>query len=324
MSCYHPFAAWPTDELSEKGKRLYRIGGRYDEYTKFSHPGAIPIPCGRCIGCRLDYSRRWADRMMLELKTRGSGLFVTLTYNNDFVPVLEDPETGEYYCFTLEKRDLQLFMKRLRKYFTGRKLTFYAAGEYGKGLRPHYHLILFGISLEDFPDRVVVGKNELGQMYFSSPTFERIWKNGFIVLSDVNWKTCAYVARYVQKKIYSSSSVLTELYGAVPEFSTMSRNPGLGYQYLVDHPGLFEASQIFVSGKETGIQIPKYFLNKLKDEKFPFYDPQLYDIIVNARKEFSSDAELLKLQQTDLGLIEQLELEEDLALRRSTTLLRHI
>lgn len=324
MSCYHPFEAWPTDELSANGKRLYKIGGRYDEYSKRLHPGAIPIPCGRCIGCRLDYSRRWADRMMLELKSRGSGVFVTLTYNNDFVPFLEDPETGEFQCLTLEKRDVQLFLKRLRKYFSGRKITFYAAGEYGKSFRPHYHLILFGISLGDFPDRYQVGKNELGQVYYSSPTFEKIWKSGFVVLSDVNWKTCAYVSRYVQKKVYSSSSVLTELFGAAPEFSLMSRNPGLGYQYLLDHPGLFETSEIFVSGKEKGIQIPKYFLNKLKEEKSPFYDPQLYDIISTGRKEFAKDSELLKLKQTDLGLIEMYEIEEQNALRRSTSLLRHI
>ena len=102
---------------------------------------------------------------------------------------------------TLVVADVQKFMKRLRKHFTGTRVRFYLAGEYGsRNFRPHYHAILYGIDLADFPDLYPRGYNELKQAYYSSPTMERIWKNGFIIMSEVTSRTCAYVARYVMKK----------------------------------------------------------------------------------------------------------------------------
>lgn len=60
-----------------------------------------------------------------------SNLFITLTYDDDHVPLStgRDPETGELFTtYTLDKRHWQLFMKRLRKWhdevYPDRKLRF--------------------------------------------------------------------------------------------------------------------------------------------------------------------------------------------------------
>lgn len=315
MSCYHPLLGLPKDGLNSAGNQEYQISGLYDPIVKRINPRAIAIPCGKCIGCRLDYSRSWADRMMLELQHTGKAVFVTLTYDNDHVPIHECAETGEFGCFSLDKRDLQLFFKRLRKKFSDKEIRYYAAGEYGsKTFRPHYHAIIFGLSKVDFPDLVLRGRNELGQCYYESQDLFRVWKNGFVLVADVSWKTCAYVARYVQKKVFHGEQVENFLPGSpAPEFSLVSRRPGLGRFYLNEHPDCFQYEKLFVPGYGEGISFPKYFLRLLKDDSpnNPFTNRDLYDKIVLERRKFCDDRVLLKMQQTDLSFIEQLEVEEN-------------
>ena len=127
----------------------------------------IQIPCGKCIGCRLEYSRQWANRCMLELQYHDSAYFVTLTYNEEHVP-----RTGLHGEMSLRKRDFQLFMKRLRKKYSDDRIRFYAAGEYGTTTqRPHYHAILFGLHLDDLQ----VYKSKDSYKYFTSPGLQRVW-----------------------------------------------------------------------------------------------------------------------------------------------------
>ena len=157
MSCYHPLIGIPVKgETTVNGKQKYWIRKREDSadfQKELDLNEHILIPCGHCIGCRLDYSRSWADRMMLELETAKKGLFITLTYNNENAHWSEFDEFGIPVYATLDKRDCQLFMKRLRKRFQNLSIRFYLAGEYGEiTLRPHYHAILFGIGLCDIFD----------------------------------------------------------------------------------------------------------------------------------------------------------------------------
>lgn len=318
MSCYHPMLGVPDYEtLTEDGKRKYNIISSYSPEFKQLYPGSIAIPCGKCIGCRLDYSRSWADRMMLELDHSKKAIFVTLTYDNDHVPFTEN-EYGEFGALSLDKSDLQKFFKRLRKRYKDKEIRFYAAGEYGSHTeRPHYHAIIFGLSLEDFSDRVAKGKNELGQVHYISQKLQNIWSQGFCVLADVSWKTCAYVARYVQKKVYGSMNYLQDEYGCVPEFSLMSRRPGLAGYYMDDHPDMFDVSQLYVKGYDMPIRIPKYHLKKLE-----LIDPETYAKIKAERSEYASDREFKKLINTDLSYIEQLEVEENKKLARTNVLKR--
>lgn len=309
MSCYHPMMGYFVGYRTDTNKREFKIEGAWHPEFKDMYPGSVPIPCGKCIGCKLDYSRQWADRMILELDHTKKGIFLTLTYDNDHVPIGMYDEFDSPVSYSLSKRDLQLFMKRLRKNF-GNGIRFYAAGEYGSNtLRPHYHVIIFGLSLDDFYDKEKVGKNELGQIYYKSDLLSKIWQNGFVCLSAVSWKTCAYVARYVTKKVNNDLENLYLVSNIEPEFSLMSRRPGLGSFFFEDHPDRVGLSNFSV-GDQNGaktVKIPNYLFKKLEgilgEEEFVKLKEQ--------RERAANDRVLLKLQKTNLSFIELMEREED-------------
>ena len=169
MPCYHPLLGYPAGVSRETGKMQYHIVPASDPRVTdpYWKDQLIQIPCGKCIGCRLEYSRQWANRCMLELQYHDSAYFVTLTYNEEHVP-----RTGLHGEMSLRKRDFQLFMKRLRKKYSDDRIRFYAAGEYGTTTqRPHYHAILFGLHLDDLQ----VYKSKDSFKYFTSPGLQRVW-----------------------------------------------------------------------------------------------------------------------------------------------------
>jgi len=182
VACYHPLMGVPIGIRPDTGKMQYSIRpynekAFNDEILKSSPMGPpVQIPCGQCIGCRLAYSRQWANRCMLELEYHDSAYFVTLTYDEAHVPkhYYPDPETGEALpSMSLCKRDFQLFMKRLRKAFPDDKIRFFAAGEYGtKTFRPHYHAIIFGLHLDDL---VYYKRGEGSFAYYNSPSLQKCW-----------------------------------------------------------------------------------------------------------------------------------------------------
>lgn len=311
----------------------YKYMASYSPELKIQEPALIKVPCGKCLGCRLDYSRTWADRMIYELDSNdGKGIFVTLTYDEQHVPPVFAADSNGEVCvdeegqpilfgYTLVKKDLQNFFKRLRKYYAPRTIRYYACGEYGRapktGLfpRPHYHAIIYGLSLSDFDDLKFVKFNELGQPYYTSALFQSFWSiyhkktdsyepYGMVRLSEVSYKTCAYVSRYCSKKALSDFDLPDRL---LPEFTLMSRDPGIGYYYLKQHPDFFDTKHKFFSDMNGQVQTgqPKYFLDKLK-----LTDPDRYASIVEERKRLASDNELLKLRQTSLSLEELNHLEE--------------
>lgn len=253
MACFHPNHLVVRDGQSLfLGSAAYLKSGDlfYDNPVSFHSL----VPCGHCMGCRLDRSRVWADRMLLELKDNDyKALFVTLTYNDaslphawhvgynyfdgfyDGVDPLDLDDDQEWIAVaagapaTLSIRDTQLFMKRLRKAFKDRRLRFFLVGEYGpKTHRPHYHAIIYGLTLSDFKDCRIRDFNKLGQPRYISKSFEKIWGNGYCVLAPVNWNTCAYVSRYTMKKVYKSENPNAYASDQLPPFCSMSRRPGIG------------------------------------------------------------------------------------------------
>ena len=216
------------------------------------------IPCGKCPGCRLDYAKVWSDRMIIELKDNPDAIFVTLTYRNKDLP------RGECGIPSLRLEDLQKFFKRLRKRFTGRRIRYYCAGEYGpRTHRPHYHGIIYGLCLRDFPDLKCFGTNELGQPYYTSPLLEKIWSHGFIQLSEVTYHTCAYVSRYCLKKQVKQVYIDD---GVEPEFNVSSRRPGIGMLHATE---MVESgnSEFSFDGRDGvySVRIPRAFVRHAKD-----------------------------------------------------------
>lgn len=230
MSCYYPLKAFVLGKNEDTNKNVIKVVSKNFDGSEYSNAGfpQIGIPCGHCIGCRLDYSRTWADRMLAEASYFDNNIFLTLTYNNDNLPPRRDGSP----IHSLVKRDMQLFMKRLRKELDPQKIRFFCAGEYGsQSMRPHYHLILFNCKLDDLK---LLRENDLHQPYFVSETISKLWPFGFHIIANVNWDTCAYVARYVVKKQKGAGADVYEKFNFEPEFSTMSRKPGIGRTFYED------------------------------------------------------------------------------------------
>ncbi|ALS03440.1 VP4 [Gokushovirus WZ-2015a] len=355
----------------------------------------ITVPCGHCIGCRLEYSRQWANRCLLELDYHSSAYFVTLTYDNSHVrrTLYADPDTGEAAeAYTLAKRDFQLFMKRLRKAFPDQKIRYFAAGEYGsETFRPHYHAILFGLKLDDLQ---LYKQSPDGFNYYTSESFQRVWSEPasgvppsegrpyytlpdlpfladsckgsttpltpigkclicdvswetcayvaryvtkkltgpestfysdhnieppFTVMSDVSWETCAYVARYVTKKLTGPESTFYSDHNIEPPFTVMSRKPGIARQWYDDHPDLYDYDYINISTPAGGKKFrPPKYFDKLYDIEYPEESKARKEL----HKNLAEEAKKAKLQRTDLSYLEMLQVEEDAKLNAVKALRR--
>lgn len=301
MSCFRPTLGIPTGEKTVNGKNVFRWSSLPRDGKELP-PGSVVVPCGKCVGCRLDYSRRWADRMMLELATNPKAIFVTLTYEDSKLNISYDDETGLAFGATVSKDDCQRFMKRLRRAYENVKIRFFLAAEYGPTTcRPHYHAIIYGLSLDDFPDLIEVGKNELGQKFYSSDIFRNIWTKGFVSMSEVTWETCAYVARYVVKKVDLMDNGSTpESIGLEPEFCLMSRRPGLGADYLKVHPDALDFDTIPISTAKgcRNIEIPRYYTRLISDEDC--------DMIIEKRKQAADNARYMIQQKSSLPYLDYL------------------
>jgi hypothetical protein len=279
----------------------------------------LRIPCGQCMECRLAYSREWADRMMLERLYHDSSYFVTLTYDDEHVPrnVLYSGEGDVVSVMTLRKTDMQKFMKRLRKEVDER-IRFYGSGEYGnETFRPHYHLIIFGLHLDDL---VPFGKSELGFQYYRSPLLESKWKFGFSGVSHVTWETCAYVSRYVTKKLKGQAADCYEALGIEPEFCLMSRKPGLAAKYYEEHGNyIYEYDEINIDGGSRGLTMkpPKYF-----DWKYDLDNPQRMGEIKAARQEAAKLRSDLQRDKTTLSFDERMEIRNRSLVNKEKALLR--
>jgi hypothetical protein len=315
IACYHPLTAIINpNSLTINGKKSMRIVGPLEDISKVPPDLIQKLPCGQCIGCRLDYSRQWANRCMLELQYHDSSFFVTLTYDDEHVPrsYYSDPETGEAFTsLTLVKRDFQLFMKRLRKRFSNDHIRFFMSGEYGgTTFRPHYHAIIFGLHLDDLQ---VYKRSPQGFTYYNSPSLQSCWCDkdgkpiGFAVVAEVTWETCAYTARYVMKKLKGAEADFYTNFNIQPEFTLMSRKPGIARQYYDEHPEIYDHEYINISTDKGGRRFrpPRYY-----DKLFDLENPERMQEIKDIRKKMAVEAQKAKLQRTSLAPEHLLEVEE--------------
>lgn len=322
MACYHPLSAIILpDQKTINGKQALKIvPDMYFTDWKLRNGKDFPVdkimklPCGQCVGCRIQYSREWANRCMMELQYHDSAYFVTLTYDDFHVPrsYYPDPATGEAMTsLTLSKRDFQLFMKRLRKRFSDDHIRFFMSGEYGSNtFRPHYHAIIFGLHLDDLE---LYKKSPQGFSYFTSPSLSACWSDldgnpiGYAVVSEVTWETCAYTARYVMKKLNGKEAEFYTNFNITPEFTLMSRKPGIARQFYDDHPDIYRKEYINVSTEKGGIKFkpPRYF-----DKIFDLEHPEEMQAIKDIRQKLAIEAQKAKLQRTTLFPEELLAVEE--------------
>lgn len=285
MPCYRPLHGYRSRELTEKGKRKI-VFNPSDGYLDME----ITIPCGQCIGCRLEKSRQWAIRCVYEAQMYDSNCFITLTYDNEHLP--KD--------HSLKLEHFQKFFKLLRKRFKGEKsifdesrgkhirpIRYFHCGEYGDEYsRPHYHACVFNF---DFPDKEL-WKTTNGVNLYTSEICNSIWKKGYCVIGDVTFDSAAYVARYITKKLNNDDEAYTrinfidgEIFPVKPEYATMSRNGGIGKEWFKRFKDdVYPHDYVVVNGKK--MKPPKFF-DKLLEEVDHFE----YHRVKDARKDVSED-----------------------------------
>lgn len=266
MPCYHPLVCYRSREGKNSNGNWPVVFNRSSGYSDRE----LLVPCGKCIGCRLERSKQWASRCVHESRLWDSNYFLTLTYDDAHLP----PDRS------LKPKDLQDFWKRLRKavfspsglgrvpayeVLDGKRtvvngIRYFACGEYGDtSLRPHYHAIVFNL---DIPDLIPYKRSFDGSQLWVSNWLSRLWGFGHVVIGSVTFESCAYVARYVTKKIYGLDA--PEHYaGREPEFCRSSTRPGIGACWFIRYAD--EVAQhgfVLINGVKN--PIPRYYLKRLE------------------------------------------------------------
>lgn len=237
----------------------------------------IELPCGKCPECCKDYYTQWATRGSRELAQWDCSLFITLTYDDENLP--KDR--------SLKKRDVQNFIKRVKKRFRSSKenpIRQIYCGEYGsRTLRPHYHVILFNM---DFPDKRKHRISDQGYQIFVSEELNRLWKKGHAEFGFAEPASIAYLFKYILKKKTRKEKrqprtlELPEgCFDVEHEFIEASRNPGIGAWMR----GSDTLKKGFLTVNGVKKKIPKYYLEDLKKN-----NPEAYEKIKNDRFDYYS------------------------------------
>lgn len=196
------------------------------------------VPCGKCANCIISRSREWATRIIHELPYHNSSIFITLSYRDECLP--EKGVNSEHYTN---------FIKRLRKKYYPRKIKYFACAEYGeKTFRPHYHAVIFGMSI--FDDFVYYMSTSKGKLYLHP-----CWDYGHIHVGAVTYESARYVAGYIGKKKTNSPGLQFN-----KPFQRQSQ--GIGYQWFKDNKDrISKTGKIKIKDKEIGI--PRYYQKKM-------------------------------------------------------------
>lgn len=161
--------------------------------------GVTHFDCGACPECLRKRASVWALRAVHESRDHAQNCMICLTYDQ-YLRDSSGKIVGERVSdFSVNKRDLQLFIKRLRKYFSDLRIKYIACAEYGKRThRPHYHVLLFGVS---FPDCVPYKRSKRGNLIYRSHILESLWKQGICTVDSlcINSASARYCTKYCAK-----------------------------------------------------------------------------------------------------------------------------
>lgn len=258
MPCYHPIKGYASKKLTVNGKRSFVTSG-----MKGLTDVPMEIPCGQCIGCRLKRSLDWAIRISNEASLYKENCFITLTIAPEYLP-----EDGSLSVAVHQK-----FMKDLKnhvRYHCGKaaakKIRFFMCGEYGEEQgRPHYHYCLLNF---DFADKYFHRRADRGELLYRSKTLEALWPFGHSEIGSVSFDSAAYVARYIVKKITGPKSEL-HYAGRLPEFTCMSRNPGIGAPWFERFSSDAYPRDRVVLRSGASVKPPRFY-----DKRYEILNPQ--------------------------------------------------
>lgn len=329
MACYHPLL-----RIENLQKTVTAMDGhkyhpaiiekaddaiqRLEEYKNSPNYKITKIPCRKCIGCRLDYSKEWANRGYLESLKNKHNYFVTLTYDDDNIKILDEITTKNGITFTnngewngvLIQEHFTKFIHDIRQImqreYNKTEIKFMGCGEYGgKKQRPHYHIILFNCPLpvDSFYKPRIINK----EIYWQNKIIERAWKYGISNITSTTWNTVAYVSRYITKKILGNDSEQNYAEkGQIKEFFRMSRGIGKEY-YESNRENIIKNDEIIIKNRNGAVsqKPPKYF-DKLTEKE----NPEALERNKLKRQKYAKDSAKIKDKQTTLTRLQQLAIDE--------------
>lgn len=281
MPCYNPVDCWKARNPNESGNYGIVFNpalAQLDEPRK--------LPCGGCIGCRLEKSRQWALRCLNESTLHEFNSFITLTYDEDNIPEDGSLHIEHWQQFIkklrsrihyAQKKQIDAFRAENPSYTIARPtpIRFFGCGEYGTEQdpenpntigRPHWHAIIFGW---DFPDKIL----EKVSGRTTSELLSLAWGKGFADVGEMTLESAGYVARYNMKKIngdlanehYNKINPETGEYRPIqPEKLICSRNPGIGSGWFKKYKK--DLDKGYVTFKGQRMAYPKYY-DKLYDKE---------------------------------------------------------
>ena len=291
------------------------------------------IPCGKCMGCYLEKARDKAVQLSLEKMNpeykEDECWFITLTYDDDYLPIHSylDVESGEVINgASTELKDLQNWIKKLRDNHPDKNIRYMAAREYGTStLRPHYHLIIFGLPL-DRDLMVKIGNKANGDALWTTPQLDNIisrdcwsvrrplgdrkakmYRAGNVTIGEVTFQSISYVARYTLKKANKTydSEWWYNAQGLDKEAVSQSQDLGKWYYDLHKHE-IYENDYVPILGKNENFSKPPKSYDRMYKEEYP----KKYAKVVERRKEALLTSMIQEEEQTDMSYAEILESRE--------------
>lgn len=217
----------PCSQPIEVGRYVYdaKHGGRIKRY--------FLVPCGKCVSCLRARQMQFAFRAEWEAldPSNLTILFCTFTYSPEN---LLDNE--------LSVRDVQHYIRRLRKSLPDTRVKYMFCGEYGELYgRKHYHGLLY---FDKFIDYEVVAKN---------------WPFGIVDIAPFTPARAGYVAKYSVKQLFSD----VDEKHVIQPFLLVSRD--FGFYFLHQHGDFCRRNYIFSWSNLSGMSVylPRIFIERL-------------------------------------------------------------
>lgn len=204
--------------------------------------GVTQFDCGACPECLSKRANNIVLRDVYESKERSDNCMVTLTYDSflrdekgniiydrNGVPLENPVDPDRKVC----KRHIQLFIKRLRKWWStisDTKIKYRVCAEYGsKTHRAHYHAILFGVRFDDLH---YYKKSKRGNTIYMSPKLTKLWSFGICTVDSISIRSAIarYCSKYISKQRSSETFMLCSqgigIKGLIRDFN--------GINYMID------------------------------------------------------------------------------------------
>ena len=270
MECLHPI----TINNPRYGKLIRGSRGKPE-------PKYIEVPCGKCVACLSKRRQEWCFRLKQEQKASLTSWFVTLTYDDEHLPTLQQAKEynnslrlsvrksgNDQIMEHFQKWHVQKFMKLLRDKYKSYvpdpyKIRYFCVSDYGgKFGRLHYHLLLFNFPLSAASaTRLAI-----------SECIQKIWKKGGVYVGTVTDKSINYTCKYVLQR--------PSVTGCPKTWMTCSNKPGIGASFITEK-NMFNVIRLKKPAVRVGdscyMKLPRYYVYKFLPYDVPCFDNIRYD-----------------------------------------------